>query len=94
MSQFEKYYLGIFGILLTLSIIYWGNLAWFDADKLKKRLMEDAQRHPDWLFMKGYSLKFTDKYGIGMIRVITLLAALSILVLGTLISLGLVGIIK
>jgi len=94
MSSFEKIYFAVFGLIFISSATYWGTLAWFYPDKLKIIFMKRAQRHPDWLFMKGYSLKFTDKYGILMMRFITLLIALIILASGILISLGLLGIIK
>jgi hypothetical protein len=67
--------------------LYWGNLAWFHSDELKIRLVEHAQRHPNWLFMKGYTLKFSDKYGILMMRFTTLLGALMILIGGILLAL-------
>jgi len=91
MSLFEKIWFGTWGLLALMSLAYWGNLAWFHPDELKQRLMKDAQRKPDWLFIKGYSLKFTDRYGILMIRFITLLGVLSILAMGILISISLTG---
>jgi hypothetical protein len=87
MSPFEKIWFGTWGLLGFISFLYWGNLAWFHSDKLKKRLMEHAQHHPDWLFMKGYTLKFSDKYGILMMRFTTLLVAIMILMGGILITL-------
>ena len=78
MSQFEKLWFGTWGLIVIASIIYWGNLAWFHPDRLKKRLLDDAQRHPDWLFIKGYSLKFTERYGILMLRFTTLLVAFKV----------------
>ena len=81
MNSFEKTYLGMFGLILVLLISYWGRLAWFYPDKLKQRLMEDAKKNPNWLFVRGYSLKFTDKYGVLMVRFVTSMMALSILII-------------
>lgn len=91
MSMFEKIWFGTWGFLGLISCLYWGNLAWFHSDQLKKRLMEHAKRNPDWLFMKGYTLKFSDKYGVLMMRFTTLLGLLSILTIGILISVNLLG---
>ena len=94
MSSFEKIYFAIIGLIFLSSIIYWGNLAWFHPDKLKTRLMKRAQRHPDWLFLKGYSLKYSEKNGVLLFRLVTLVGTLILLVSGILVSLGLLGIIK
>jgi hypothetical protein len=91
MSLFEKIYFTVFVLLFISVLIYWGNLAWFHSDELKQKLLKDAERNPDWLFMKGYSVEFTEKYSILMMRLITLLGALSILTVGILISINLVG---
>jgi hypothetical protein len=91
MSLFEKIYFTVFGLLVISTLMYWGNLAWFHPDKLKQKFMKDAKRNPDWLFIKGYSLEFTEKYSILMMRLITLLGALSVLTVGILISISLVG---
>jgi hypothetical protein len=87
MTLFEKIWFGTWGLLGLISCLYWGNLAWFHSDKLKKMLMERARRHPDWLFMKGFTFKFSDKYGILMMRITTLLGILTITIAGILITL-------
>ena len=94
MSQFEKLWFGIWGFIGLIALLYWGILAWFYPDKLKTKFMKRAEKHPDWLFMKRYSLTFTDNYGILMFRFITLAIALMMLVAGTFILLGRLGIIK
>jgi len=63
-------------------------------EKLKEKLMKHAQENPDWLFFKGCSLKFSERHGISMIRLITLAGALMILTSGVLIALQLLEIIK
>jgi len=78
MSKFEMIYFAFFVTLYIVLIIYWGNLAWFHPEKLKEKLMKRAQQNPDWLFFKGYSLRFSERYGISMIRLITLVGALMI----------------
>ena len=94
MSRFEILWFGVWGTIGLLSLIYWGNLAWFHPDELKEKLMKHAERNPDWLFFKGYSLRFSKKYGISMIRLITFTATLIILTSGVLIALQLLEIIK
>ena len=92
MSRFEILWLGVWGILGILILIYWGNLAWFHPEKLKEKLMKRAERNPDWLFIKGYNLKFSKEYGVWMIRFITLVGAVMILFSGFLFLLGRAGI--
>ena len=94
MNQFEKLWFGTWGSLWLISLTYWGIFAWFYPDKLKTKLMKHAARHPDWLFMKGYRLRFSDQYGILMMRFITLVGALMTLAVGILLLLGSLGIIK
>jgi hypothetical protein len=86
MTVFEKIWFGTWGLLGLISCLYWGNLAWFHSDRLKGKLLKHAQRHPNWLFMKGWTLRFSDKYGVLMIRFITLLGVLMILIVGVLIT--------
>ncbi len=94
MSQTDKIFISIWFLVLIAAISYWGNLAWFHPNKLKNKLIEEAKRKPDWLFMKGYSLKFTEKYEILMMRFTTLAGALCILAFGILIVPRLLGIMK
>ena len=94
MSQFEILWFSVWGTLVTLYLVYWGNLAWFHPEKLKEKLLKRAQQNPDWLFIKGYSLKFSEKYGVLMLRLITLTGALMILISGMLFTLGRLGIGK
>ena len=92
MTLFEKVYFAIFLVLGIASLIYWENLAWFHPDKLKEKYMKRVERNPDWLFFKGYSLRFSKRYGISMIRLVTLMGALMLLVSGILFVLGRLGI--
>ena len=94
MSNFEALWFGVWGTLGVLSLVYWGNLAWFHPEKLKEKLMKHAQQNPDLLFFKGYSLKFSERHGISIIRLITLAGAFMIVVVGILIALQLLEIIK
>ena len=94
MSRFEILWFSIWGSLFVLSLVYWGNLAWFHSEKLKEKLMKRAQQKTDWLFFKDYSLKFSNRYGVSMIRLVTLVGALMILTTGILIVLQLLEIIK
>jgi hypothetical protein len=88
MNQFEMLWFGVWGSLWLISLTYWGVLAWLYPDKLKEKLMKRAEKYPDWFFMKGYSSNFSDKYGILMMRFITLAGALMTLAIGILILLG------
>ena len=94
MSLFEKVWFGTWVLLGIIACLYWGNLAWFHSDKLKKRLIERAQQHPDWLFIKDYTLIFSDAYGIRMVRFITLVVALMLLFSGGLVAMQPSGIAK
>jgi hypothetical protein len=91
MSLFEKIYFTVFGLGFIILLAYWGNLAWFHPDKLKEKYMKRVERNPDWLFFKGYSLRFSRKYSIPMIRLVTLMGALMLLVSGILLVLGRLG---
>jgi hypothetical protein len=94
MSRFEMLWFGVWGTLFVIYLVYWGNLAWFHSEKLKEKLMKHAQQNPDWLFFKGYSLRFSERYGISMIRLITLVGALMISAVAILIALQLLESIK
>jgi hypothetical protein len=87
MTSFEKIYFSTFGLIAVLSLSYWGILAWFYPDKLKHKLMERARKRPDWLFMKGYSLRFSDEHGISMMRFTTLVGTLMLLIVALIIVL-------
>ena len=53
--------------------------------------MKRVERNPDWLFFKGYSRSYSEKYGISMIRLITLTILLIILISGIFFVLGRFG---
>jgi len=89
MSRFEILWFGVWGTLFVLYLVYWGNLAWFHPEKLKEKLMKRARQNPDWLFFRSYSLRFSERHGISMMRLITLVGALMILTSGILIVLQL-----
>lgn len=94
MSQFEKLWLGVWGLIALISMTYGGTLAWSYPDKLKTKLMRRAEQHPDWIFMKGYSLKFAERDGVLLFRLVTLVLGLILLASGILISLHPLGILK
>jgi hypothetical protein len=94
MSLFERIYFTTFVLIGIAALVYWGYLAWFRPDKLKEKLMKRVERNPDWLFFGGYSLRFSEEYGIPMIRLITLVVALMLLLSGCLVALQLLRIIK
>jgi hypothetical protein len=66
MNQIIMIFLGIWFVFLIVIIGYWGNLAWVHPDRLKQRLKQYAQRGPDRLLV---------------MRVVTLIGAISIIVL-------------
>ena len=66
MNQVIMIFLVLWFVFLASIIGYWGTLAWFYPAKLRARLGQDAQHHPDRLWI---------------MRAITLIGTISIIVL-------------
>ena len=75
-------WIGFFVIIGIGSILYWGYLAWFHPDKLKEKLIKDAEKRSTWPFSKTYSVDFAEKHGVRMMRFNTLVGAVIILLFG------------
>lgn len=56
--------------------------------------MKHAQRNRDWLFIKGYNLKYSERHGVLTIRLITVVGVLMILTSGILWMIGQLGVGK
>ena len=88
MSELLTVFVGIWLLFLAVMIGYWGNLAWFQPDTLKQRLIQTAERRPGNL---ESNTKFVERQGIFVMRIITFIGTLSILTLGIFIVFSLLG---
>ncbi len=76
-------------IFIIYWVIYLGNLAWFQADKFERMMSETAKHNPISL----YNPKYNWKAIIWIARLLALAGAIALLILGTELILGLIGLL-